>query len=89
MARKHERYRLVTVFLTDRVERPSAPVAIATFEATPGDPAVTLVLLKNLIDDRRINGLNHITEVAERVYLQAMRSPTSLHENRAYGQKKF
>jgi hypothetical protein len=29
------------------------------------------------------------TEVASEVYLQAMRSPTSLHESRAYSQKKF
>jgi hypothetical protein len=34
-------------------------------------------------------GLNHVTEVAERVYLQTMRSPTSLHANRVYSQKKF
>jgi hypothetical protein len=33
-------------------------------------------------------GLNHVTEVAERICLQAMRSPTSLHENRVYSQKK-
>jgi hypothetical protein len=34
-------------------------------------------------------GLNHVTVVAERVYLHAMRSPTSLHENRMCSQKKF
>ena len=35
-------------------------------------------------------GLYHVTEVAERICLQAMRSPpASLHENRVYSQKKF
>src|ERR1700681_1834104 len=34
-------------------------------------------------------GLNHVTEVASEVYLQTMRSPTSLHESRVYNQKKF
>jgi hypothetical protein len=32
-------------------------------------------------------GLNHVTEIAKRVYLQAMRSTTCLHENRVYSQK--
>ena len=33
--------------------------------------------------------LNRATEVASEFHLQAMRSPTFLHENRAYSQKKF
>jgi len=34
-------------------------------------------------------GLNHVTGVAREFYRQTMRSPTSLHENRVYSQKKF
>jgi hypothetical protein len=34
-------------------------------------------------------GLNRVTEVASEFHLQAMRSPTFLHENRVYSQKKF
>ena len=34
-------------------------------------------------------GLNHVTEVASEFIFRRMRSPTSLHESRAYSQKKF
>jgi hypothetical protein len=58
-------------------------------EKVPNYPAPIILMQKNLTDDRRIDDPHHVTEVAERVYLQATRSPTSLHENRVYSQKKF
>ncbi len=55
----------------------------------PNGPALIFLLQKNPTDDRGSMWPQSRYRGRQRVYLHAMRSPTSLHENRVYSQKKF
>jgi hypothetical protein len=55
----------------------------------PNCRALIFLLLKNPTDNRRSMWPQSRYRGRQRVYLQAMRSPTSLHESRVYSQKNF
>src|SRR6478672_497779 len=56
---------------------------------SPKLPGANFSAVKNPTDDRRSMWPQSRYRGRQRVYLQAMRSPTSLHEIRVYSQKKF
>src|ERR1700737_5216384 len=56
---------------------------------SPKLPGANFSAGKKPTDDRRSMWPQSRYRGRQRVYLQAMRSPTSLHESRVYSQKKF
>jgi hypothetical protein len=75
---------------SDRIGDARLSVALCRYCCkSPKLPGANFSAVKNPTDDRRSMWPQSRYRGRQRVYLQAMRSPTSLHEIRVYSQKKF
>ena len=84
--RSHVSFRqLLRTYQRTRVQQLCADIVAKV----PNGPALIFLLQKNPTDDRGSMWPQSRYRGRQRVYLHAMRSPPSLHENRVYSQKKF